>query len=139
MFGFPHKILVVDDEQELTGLLATALKSWGRITILQANSVEFALEAMAQEKIDLVISDINMNTKTGYDLLKAIREQGNDVPFILISGQVNIYDDKKCSPALFKSIYAFYEKPFRFDELKKTVKEALEQRELKKNEGAKVA
>ncbi len=132
MFLGAKKILVVDDEKELTEMLGSFLASWGRTSVVQANTVEFALEIMKEQKIDLVISDINMHNKTGYDLLDAIRKKDKKLPFIMISGQTNIYDDKKCSPGTFKSIFAFFEKPFKFGDLKAAVSEALAGSDLRK-------
>ena len=125
MFSGKKTLLIVDDEQALTAIMSTALTSWGRTAIVQANSVDSALEAIDKQSIDLVIADIKMQGKTGYDLLTEIRKTKPKLPFIMISGQTNIYDDKRCSPEVFKSIYAFLGKPIKLAELKTIIAEAL--------------
>ena len=119
------KILVVDDEKELTAIMSQALSSWGRMSIVQADSVDKALEILRQQHIDLVLTDIKMKDKSGYDLLNEIRVTDKKLPFIMISGQTNIYDDNRCSPEVFKSIYAFLEKPLKLAHLKATISKAL--------------
>ena len=125
MFPRAKKILIVDDELALTAIMSTALKSWGRTSVVQANNVDKALEILSRQPIDLVVTDIKMEGKTGYDLLNEIRKNKPQLPFIMISGQSNIYDDRRCSPEVFKSIFAFLEKPLKLADLRATVQKAL--------------
>lgn len=130
------KILVVDDEKDLTSALAAVLKSWGRISVVQAESVSEAKKVMEDSEIELIVSDVNMHSENGYDLIAYAEEHYPEVPVILMSGKVNIYDDDDCSQKVFKNIYAFFEKPFNFKELKDTVERALK---TGKNQSRKIA
>jgi len=54
----------------------------------QVTSTEAALQAMQYRPFDLVISDMGRgeNMRAGYELLKAIREKGSAVPFLIFAG-----------------------------------------------------
>ena len=82
------KILIVDDEPMMLKISARALKDHYE-TILASTGSE-ALELFAKEKPDLVISDIKMPEMSGYELKKALKENGGDnVPFIFMSADEN--------------------------------------------------
>ena len=79
-------ILWVDDYPSNNRLVVRALKRM-QLDIEQVTSTELGLAALAQHHFDLVISDMGRgeNLRAGYDLLKAIRETGNAVPFLIFS------------------------------------------------------
>lgn len=125
MFGFSKKILIVDDERDLVDAVGAILKSWGKISIKKASSVTEAINVLKEDKIDLILTDVNMYGPSGYDLINYAYGKFPDIPIILMSGKVNIYDDRECSEEIFHHIYAFFEKPFDYKELKETVEKAL--------------
>jgi DNA-binding NarL/FixJ family response regulator len=61
------------------------------LDVEQAMSTESALAAMKRRHFDLVISDMGRGSdmRAGYGLLKAIRDQGNRVPFFIFSSSDN--------------------------------------------------
>ena len=132
MFGTSKHILVVDDEEVLANAIASVLQAWGRKSVTQVNCVHLAEEVLQKKKVDLIITDVNMAVKSGYELVQYVFENAPDIPVILISGRVNIYDDYECSEDIFKHIYAFFEKPFDFEDLKVAVDAALQQAGQKK-------
>ena len=78
------KILIVDDEPMMLKITARALKDHYE-TILASSGSE-ALELFAKDMPDLVISDLKMPEMSGYDLKKALMENGGDkIPFIFMS------------------------------------------------------
>ena len=79
-------ILCVEDEDDLRTDLAEELDAAG-YRVLQASNGSEALSLLENERPDLVLCDITMPGLGGYDVLKALREQGDmaDVPFIFLT------------------------------------------------------
>jgi len=79
-------ILCVEDEDDLRTDLAEELEA-ANYRVLQASNGSEALRLLETERPDLVLCDITMPGLGGYDVLKAIREQGDkaDVPFIFLT------------------------------------------------------
>ncbi|MGB0499256.1 MAG: response regulator [Rubricella sp.] len=67
------KILVVDDQQTMRGLARQCLTRLGIQDVALAASGDAALEAMAQKKFDIVISDLNMPGLSGVELAQKIK------------------------------------------------------------------
>ncbi len=80
-------ILWVDDNPSNNKLAVRALKKL-QLDIEQATSTESGLDAMQRRHFDLVISDMGRGAdmRAGYNFLKAIRDQGNQVPFLIFAG-----------------------------------------------------
>lgn len=104
-------ILVIDDNMELRGLLAEVLQEKGHI-VYQADNGEVGIDILEKEKIDFVISDIQMPIMDGYEFLVRVRKKfGNQPPIFLITGY---------SPYTLEQIYdaganGYFEKPFDVD------------------------
>ena len=77
------RILVVDDESQITRVLRTTLSTNG-YDVRTAADGESALEVVGDWKPDLVITDLNMPGMTGIELCKALRSK-SDVPVIVLS------------------------------------------------------
>jgi len=81
------QILVIDDFQTMTALVRNLLRSIGFTNIDEARDGSSALEKIAAQHYDLIISDWNMKPMAGIDLLRALRQGGNLVPFIMITAE----------------------------------------------------
>ncbi|ADQ04824.1 two component transcriptional regulator, winged helix family [Caldicellulosiruptor owensensis OL] len=81
-------ILIVDDEQHILELLKFNLRKEGYNTF-EADSGVQALEILKNSKVDLVILDIMMSDKDGYEILKEIRfnRDTKNLPVILLSAK----------------------------------------------------
>jgi DNA-binding NarL/FixJ family response regulator len=79
-------ILCVEDEDDLRGDIAEELEA-ANYRVLQAANGSEALSLLDRHRPDLVLCDITMPGLGGYDVLKALREQGtmSDVPFIFLT------------------------------------------------------
>ncbi len=106
-------LLIVDDEPDIRSILEDICQELtDKIKIAENGKV--ALEILSHERVDAVISDINMPQMTGLQLLASLRNQGNEVPFIILSG----YGDKKNTlEALQLGALDFIEKPFDDEKL----------------------
>jgi DNA-binding NarL/FixJ family response regulator len=79
----------VDDEPGLRDLAKEYLEATGDFKVRSAGSAGDALDALADECFDVVVADYSMPGTTGIDLLKQLREDGNEVPFIIFTGKGN--------------------------------------------------
>ena len=78
-------ILIVDDEPDITSLLASLLALEG-YRVETASNGEEGIERFLAINPDLVISDIRMPVQSGLELLKNIREQTSDIDVIILTG-----------------------------------------------------
>ena len=107
-----HRILVVDDETQITRVLRTALSAQ-RYDVRVANDGEMALEIMKDWTPHLVITDLAMPNLDGVGLAKRIR-QATEIPIIVLSvrGQ-----DRTKVEALDAGADDYVTKPFSTNEL----------------------
>ncbi len=87
------KILIAEDDRELRRLFAHVLIKNG-YTVKEVSNGEEALDAVNSEYFDLVISDIMMPIKDGYELVHEIRESGNKIPIMIITAK-DAFDDMR--------------------------------------------
>ena len=79
-------ILVIDDEESLRNTFQFFLQNQGYGPVHTASSFEEALQALAAQRYDLIISDIVLGGNTGIDILKRVREMGLLCPMVMITG-----------------------------------------------------
>ena len=103
------KVLVVDDDPNLTDLLVDTLSAIG-YEPYEASSAHAALDVLRKVRIDLVISDINMPEMSGIELLQEIKKINRRLPVMLITG---IGSDGIRDQAYSKGADGFLAKPFR--------------------------
>jgi CheY-like chemotaxis protein/anti-sigma regulatory factor (Ser/Thr protein kinase) len=116
-------ILVVDDEEEMRGMIVDYLELEG-YTVLAASSGREALDVyLPANKIDLVLSDINMPAMKGFELLKEVRESYPHIKRVLITA-FNVEDYLEL--AMKHDVGNIFVKstPFNFQELS-TILESL--------------
>ncbi|MBS1230011.1 MAG: cheY3 [Proteobacteria bacterium] len=79
------RILVVDDDSFSGEMTSAILEDAGHQSVVVDSAVE-AVETLADPGFAVVISDMNMPFVSGLELFATLREQGCDLPFILLSG-----------------------------------------------------
>ncbi len=120
-------ILLVDDEASVLYTLEAVLKSEG-YRIRKANSAEEAYEIFQTDFFDLVITDLTMPGDSGIDLLNEVNSSRPDTMVILITA----YGSESIAvEAMKKGAYDYLPKPFANDELRLTVRRALEKYHLR--------
>ncbi|MBI5037397.1 MAG: response regulator [Candidatus Kerfeldbacteria bacterium] len=83
----PRKALVVDDEEILRDLVTEIAELEGfQVTTCVNGRQALELVQQSPDDISLVITDLEMPSMTGPELIHALREQGSQVPIILMSG-----------------------------------------------------
>ncbi|HZF37352.1 MAG TPA: ATP-binding protein, partial [Blastocatellia bacterium] len=89
------KVLVVDDDEDARDVLRAALNSYGA-EVTTATGAPQALDTLASEKIDVLVSDINMPGMDGYELIRRVRamkpEQGGRIPAIALTAYARAED-----------------------------------------------
>jgi len=121
----PH-ILVVDDELSMRELLEVLLAKEG-YTVTCAKNGRDAVSMIKRTVFDLLLCDIRLGDITGIDVLKALREENQDTVVIMISAYAST---EAAVEAMNEGAYDFVPKPFDNEELKKTIKNALNLRTL---------
>lgn len=119
-------ILVVDDEIGMCRMLNEALSGEGyRVEVFHQSGL--ALKRAQEYSFDLIISDIRMPKMSGMELLKAVRENGGDVPVILMTAFGSV---ESAVDAMKMGAVDYITKPFKTDEIKMAVKKILEKAQL---------
>ncbi len=127
------RILIADDEPEICRFIADLLRGPER-QIVSAASVDEALDIQANAPCDVVISDINFNTtKTGLDLLRAVRTDSAGPEVVLMSGFGTL---ETAVEAVRAGAFDYVSKPFDINEVRSTVDRAIRQRIATLNEPA---
>jgi two-component system, OmpR family, KDP operon response regulator KdpE len=114
------KILIVDDEPQITRVLRTALSTQGYSLRVAANGVE-GMEAVHAWKPDLVVTDVSMPEMNGIELCREIRAV-SEVPIIVLS--VRNQEAMKIE-ALDAGADDYVTKPFSIQELQARVRAQL--------------
>lgn len=87
---FVHKglmqVLQVDDESGFLKVAKQILEMKGAFQVDTAVSVAGAMEKMKKKTYDVIVSDYKMPFKDGLEFLKELRENGNGIPFIILTG-----------------------------------------------------
>src|SRR3972149_47903 len=81
------RVLHVDDDPSFLKAAKQCLEIQNSFQVDMAYSVEEALEKMKENTYDAVISDYMMPEKDGLEFLKELRENRNDIPFIMFTGK----------------------------------------------------
>lgn len=119
------KILVVDDEEDICWSLKEFLVNQElHAQVVTAGSGEEALEKLARERIDLVITDIRMPGMSGLDLLVEIK---NRFPYISVIVMTAFPSSEFKREALLKGGMYFVEKPFDIKDLREKVMAVLQE------------
>lgn len=115
------RILVADDSETITTLLVATLESSGYEVTAAKDGVE-AYELGKDTVFDLVIIDQLMPGLLGVEVIKKWRDDGNDVPVIMLSG---VDDDRTVVESFDIGATDFVRKPFRLPELLARIRQRL--------------
>jgi two-component system, chemotaxis family, chemotaxis protein CheY len=120
-------VLVVDDSAAIRKILTRVLRQTGMAiqTIHEAGDGLDALALMAQHRIDLVLSDINMPKMDGLQLLGALKAspQWRNIPVVMITTEGG---ETKVAEAVRLGAAGYVRKPFTADQIKEKLVGILE-------------
>ncbi len=126
--SYVPKILIIDDEPRMCDSLRALLSSQGYETQTGYNGKE-AIECLARDMFDLVLLDIVMPDMTGHQIMDYINSQNPETLVIVMTGHASV---DSAVESLRKGAYDYLRKPFDFEQLRKRVKNALNQNKLKR-------
>lgn len=129
------RILVVDDEPEVLGVIVDMLKEEGYFPRFTSDSRE-AERLLRTSKFDVIISDILMPYLNGFQLLRMARLQNPDVQVVLVTG----YSSRELAlEALKGGASCIIGKPFSNEQLAAAVHDAIGRTRLGKSDGTPAA
>jgi DNA-binding NtrC family response regulator len=113
-------ILIVDDDDAIRAILYDLLSD--KYECDTASTAEEALQYIAVETYDAILTDIAMPGLTGVELLKKIQEHDSATPVILISGKGSEQDPQDL---IALGAFAYVTKPFNLNEIEQVVEQAV--------------
>jgi PAS domain S-box-containing protein len=119
-----RRIMLVEDHADTARIMAHMLRQIG-FEVRTVEDVSSALEQLAQEPCDLLISDLGLPDGSGLDLMKALRARGDTVPGIALSGYGQEEDVRRSHEAGFAEHVT---KPVELDQLASAIAAVLQAR-----------
>ena len=111
------KLLIVDDEMDVREFAKSFFQK-REIDVTTASGGKEALGVIEKENPDLVLLDVRMEEMSGVDVLKKLRESGNNVKVIMVTGVEN---GDVMSEAKTLGAHEYIHKPLVLEELEKVV------------------
>ncbi len=126
-----NTLLLVDDEEDLLIPLRVLLEE--QYSILTARNGDQALELLAAESIDMIISDQRMPGMTGVELLTRVCELYPEIVRIIVTG----YTDVEVAVRAINEgqVYRYINKPWSVDDMQLVIQQGLEWRDLVRSKG----
>lgn len=120
------RILVVDDEESIREFLEIMLRKEGYEITLAEDGLR-AKDLLTKKTFDMVISDLQMPGMTGLELLKHVKESYPDLTFMMITA---FGTTENAVEAMKMGAYDYLTKPFKIDEVRLNVYNALRAKNL---------
>lgn len=108
-----NQILIVEDEARLAAFVEKGLKKNGFNTVV-AEDGEQAVSLAQSSNFDLMLLDLNLPVKDGWTVLRELRNNGKQLPIIIITALV---DERNKTAALNAGANDYITKPFSFQDL----------------------
>ena len=120
------RVLVVDDEPSMRELLDITLKQEGYDVTL-ADGGEAAISALEETVFDLVVTDLRMRKVDGLAVLRAVKERAPGTAVLMVTAFAST---DTAVEAMKLGAYDYVTKPFKLDEIRLTIANALERKRL---------
>ena len=121
------RVLVVDDERSMRDLLAIMLKQEGHDVAVVEGGAQ-AIETLSREVFDLIITDLRMREVDGLAVLRAAKEHSPETVVVVITAFAST---ETAVEAMKLGAYDYITKPFKMDEIKLVLANALERKRLR--------
>ena len=119
-----NDILIVEDQEKIRTMCTSVLENAG-FRVQSAEDGKQTLEKVQDQRFDLVLTDIRMPGISGDLLIDRIKKIQPDMAFVIMTGFPTM---ELAIDAVHKGVGEFLTKPFRIDDLKKSVEYALTER-----------
>lgn len=120
------RILAVDDEESIREFLEIMLKKEG-YEVTTAEDGQVAMDLLKKKSFDMVISDMQMPNVTGMELLKHVKDNYPDLVFMIITA---FGTTESAVEAMKLGAYDYITKPFKIDEVRIVIGNALRSKNL---------
>ena len=117
-----ESILIVDDDLNLCTVLKEELSEVGYEAEF-VNNGDAALEHLSGDHIDLILLDLKMPGKDGFDVLRELKQRGISVKIIVLTAYADV---KSAIDSAKMGASDFISKPYDFDELLITIRKVLQ-------------
>ena len=117
------KILIVDDQSDMASLLSNYIKQLNYIPVI-VGSVNEALKILNSDEYFMVISDVIMPGKNGFDLVRYLKDKYPQISIALISGY---YDKNMLNMQKSLGIEKIYHKPIFLDAVKEMIDNSIKE------------
>ncbi len=121
-----HRLLVVDDDQDLRDTLAEQLSLYDEFELLTAGAAGAAIDQVKDDRIDLAIMDVGLPDMDGREAVRQMRRNGFRGPIIMLTAQGS---DADTVLGLESGANDYVVKPFRFAVLLARIRAQLRQHE----------
>jgi len=123
----PVRVLIVDDSSVMRKIVDRSLRQAGlELTeVLEASNGAEALARLAEKRVDLILSDINMPTMDGLEMVRQLQtvENAKGTPIIMITTEAG---ESHVVQALANGARGYIRKPFTPDQIKERILPLLE-------------
>lgn len=117
-----NSILVVDDDITLCKVLSEELVEAG-YNVTYVLNADDALDKISNEKPDIILLDLKMPGKDGFDVLKELSVRNDKTPVIVLTAYADV---KSAMEATKMGAIDFISKPYDYDELLLTIRRVLQ-------------
>jgi len=114
-------VLCVDDDSDYLSVVQKMVTSPG-VEPIGASSAEEALEIIEKQRVDAIVTDLNLPERTGIELIQTLRGAGNNVPVLVLTGEGSVH---AAVEALKQGAADFLQKPIDGQRLRGLVTELL--------------
>ncbi|MBU8850143.1 MAG: response regulator [Desulfobacterales bacterium] len=119
-------VLIVDDSNTMRAVIkkVIAISGFKMAQCIEAGNGKKALEVLTDNRVDVIVSDINMPEMDGFELLKNLKGEDlfKNIPVILISTESS---EKRMQDAFDLGAKGFIKKPFTPEAVKKILNEVI--------------
>ena len=123
----PRSVLIVDDNAGIREAVEKILKKEENYTVFTASNGEEAVKILQQNTIAVLLTDLRMPKVDGLELLKIAKTISEDIEVILITGHATV---EVAVEVMKDGAFDFIQKPFNKTTVLKTVRKAIEKRDL---------
>ncbi|MBA3609198.1 MAG: sigma-54-dependent Fis family transcriptional regulator, partial [Chthoniobacterales bacterium] len=116
------KIIIIDDEPAMVEVIVTLCREKGH-QVFPFSSAAKAVEQMDTIEPQIVITDVKMESMSGFDVLRHVKEHHKQTLVILITAYASV---DTAIEAMKMGAHGYVPKPFKIDELQMTVQRAIE-------------
>jgi DNA-binding NtrC family response regulator len=118
------KILLIDDDESMRTMLSHVLTK--DYDVFSVEDGKKGIQLLSENRFDAVITDLDMPHVTGYDVIQTVRDRGQFIPIIVITGD---YSPESQNKALRFGANDYLRKPFKIDSIRSALSKAVSHRE----------